>query len=767
MNNNNGRKGRKSSTGNKSTANGNIPLNKSPINIDGEFEKALQYHQSGQLHKAEELYNAIISVNPNHSDSLHLLGVIAFQTGKNVQAVNLIKKAIKYNPDNPVYYNNLGNVHRDCDNLKEANLSYQKALDIKPDYAEAHYNLGTLFKDQREWDNAMSSYRKALEIDPGLAEVYNNMGNVLKKQRKSIEAISCFQKAVEVRPNFTEAHNNMGNMLREQGKPDEAIACYQKALETKSNLAVVYNNMGNALKDKGMFTEAIDSFHKSQKIKPGLAESYNNLGNVYQEQGETKEAISCFQKALEIKPDSAEAFSGLFHQLQRVCDWQKREDMTPKLIDFTAKDIEKGIKTKEPPFAYLAREINLPGNYLVSRSWSHYISVIMSTLEIKFSFEGRSTRKSKIVIGYLSNDFQDHPISHLMLSMFGLHNKDEFEIVCYSYGDDDGSYYRERILQDCDKFVDIRNLDHVDSAKRIYEDRVDILVDLKGYTKGGRMEISALRPAPIQIRYLGLAGTTGSRFFDYILTDSIITPKSHAQYYSENFAYLPHCYQINDNTQAISNKDWKKADFGLPEDSFVFCSFNQGYKIGPEMFNTWMNILRQVPEGVLWLQRENEIVEKNLKREAEGRGVKPERLIFTERMPKDQHLGRLKLADMALDTQIVNGAATTSDALWAGVPVITLQGGSFASRMSSSILTALGMSELITQTLEEYESLVVGMACNHDKLKEIRRKISKNRLEGPLFDTPKFVRNLENAYKEMWKVFVAGERPRQIEITEC
>ena len=358
-------------------------------------------------------------------------------------------------------------------------------------------------------------------------------------------------------------------------------------------------------------------------------------------------------------------------------------------------------------------------------------------------------------------------MAYLMLSLFGLHNRDEFDIFCYSYGEDDGSYYRKRIERDCDKFVDIHNLSYADAAKRIYEGQVDILVDLKGYTAGSKMEICALRPAPVQVRYLGLAGTTGADFFDYIITDRIVTPEDHAQYYSENFVYMPHSYQVNDHNQPISNKDWKRADFGLPDDSFVFCSFNQGYKIDPILFDSWMKILRQVPEGVLWLQQQiNEKAEKNLRQEAEARGVRSSRLIFTKRLPKDEHMARLRLADLALDTRIVNGAATTSDALWVGVPVITLQGGHFASCMSSSILTAIGLSELITHSLVEYEALAVRLAQNRGELQTIRDSLAKNRLTEPLFDTPRFTRNLEKAYKEMWKLFLAGERPRQVEVAE-
>jgi len=830
----NKRKKRKPASVDKKSTKKNFSPNRSSTDTGSELTEAVQYHQSGQLHKAGNIYKKILEADPKHSDSLHLSGVIALQTGKYDIAVNLIQKAIQCNPGNPIYYNNLGTAFKDQGKLIEAISCFQKALEIRPNLAEAHYNLGTAFKDRGKLTEAVSYFQKALEIRPGYAEAYNNMGNVFKDRGELGKAISSFQKALEIRPDYAKACYNLGIAFKDQGKLAEAIASYEKAIQIKPDYAEVYNNLGTAFKDQGKLTEAISSYQKALEIRPGLAEAYYNLGIIYKDQGrladsisscqkaleikpdyaetynnmgtaftdqgklaeavscfkkalETKpdlaeayynlgtaftgqgkivEAISSYRKALEIKPDYAKAYSELFHQLQQTCAWQELEGMTAKLDDFTTKALDNGTRTPEPPFVSITRHTGLSRTLAIAKSWSDDIAGDATTRKTHFSFDGRRSGKTKITIGYLSNDFQNHAMSHLTLGLYGLHNREEFEIFCYSYGEDDGSCYRTRIRQDCDKFVDIRNLGHADAARCIYEDQVDILVDLKGYTRGCRIEISALRPAPVQVRYLGMPCSTGADFFDYFITDRIAMPEDHAKYYSENFVYMPHCYQINDHTQAISDKDWKKPDFGLPVDSFVFCSFNQGYKIEPVMFNTWMDILRQVPESVLWLQRGNEITENNLRLEAERRDVKPARLIFSEKLLKDLHLGRLKLVDLALDTRIVNGAITTSDALWAGVPVITLQGGNFASRLSSSILAAIGLPELTTKTLEEYESLAIDMARNPDKLQMLRQKTMKNRLVGPLFDTPGFTKNLEKAYKEMWKIFVAGERPRQIKMVK-
>ena len=347
-----------------------------------------------------------------------------------------------------------------------------------------------------------------------------------------------------------------------------------------------------------------------------------------------------------------------------------------------------------------------------------------------------------------------------------MHNRDIFKIFCYSYGKDDGSIYRQRIENDCDHFVDLIDQDYTQSYEIIKNDRIDILVDLIGYTRGHRIGICARRPAPIQVRYLGFPGTTGASFFDYLITDRIMTPPDQANNFSEHFVYMPHCYQINDFKQPIADRHWNKRDMGLPEDCFVFCSFNQAYKIEERMFDCWMRILNRVPNSVLWLLPGNEMAERNLEKEAKACGISPERLIFAHTLPKPEHLARLRLADLALDTRLVSGHITTSDALWAGVPVITLMGKHFISRAPSSILTAIGLSDLITHSLDEYEAIAVKLARTPALLKVITQKLEINRKTKPLFDTPRFVANLEKAYQTMWERLQSGARPEQIEVRE-
>ncbi len=479
------------------------------------------------------------------------------------------------------------------------------------------------------------------------------------------------------------------------------------------------------------------------------------------------EAVACYRKALEINPHYISAYGNFVPCLKQICAWKELEYLESRLDELTTETLNNKERAAETPFVNLMRCEDISRNFEVARSWSQKKR---EKIRIEKS-ENRSriaeSRREKIRIGYLSNDFRDHPVAHLITGLFKQHKRQQFEIFCYSYGKDDKSEYRKEIQTNCDKFADIQYLSDADAAKQIINDQINILIDLTGYTTDNRMEICVYRPAPVQVNYLGFPGTTGSDFFDYIITDRIVTPEEHSLFYSEKFVFMPHCYMVNDNTQEISDKKLLKKDFDLPDDCFVFCSFNQNYKIEPVMFDVWMQILRNVPKSILWLSSGNETAEKNLKHEASARNISNERLIFAKRIQsKAEHFARLKLADIVLDTRIYNGHTTTCDALWAGVPVITLQGKHFASRVSSSILTAAGIPELITYSLDEYKDLAVKFGNNSEKLQAIRQNLEKNRLICPLFDTRRFTKNLENAYKAIWNIFLSGKTPQQINVTE-
>lgn len=635
-----------------------------------------------------------------------------------------------------------------------------------PNHSSVLYFLASIAHQRGQNEAAADLIRRALRNNPRNPVYHNDLAVALQHLGKFTEAIQCYQQALRLNPNLPRAYYNIGLINFTLGKYGEAIGSYREALQQEPNLLEAHINLGVALSSQKRLNEAVSCYMKAIELDPGYAKAYYNLGVAFHDQGNLDGAVSCHRKALELERDCPGAHSYLVWELRQSCAWEELDGLTEQLEKINQRTLDEDKKASETPFMNVTRSSDLSSNLRLAKPWSTDVAASVSVSNAGFTFDKRRNRKAKITVGYLSSDFRDHATAHLMLGLFRIHDRRFFRIHCYSYGQDDASRYRRQIERECDQFVDLTEVSYLDSATRIYEDEVDILVDLKGYTEGNRLGICALRPAPIQVTYLGFPGTTGADFFDYIITDRTVTPEDHARYYSENFVYLPDCYQINDDTQVISDKRWDRANLGLLEKGFIFSSFNQGYKIEAALFATWMSILRQVPDSVLWLQPGNEIAETNLKRRAIAQGIDSKRLVFGTRLPKQEHLSRLKLSDLVLDTCVCNGHTTTSDALWAGVPVITVQGSHFASRVSSSILKAIGLPELITHGLEEYENLAVRLANNPDQLQGIRKKLESNRLVEPLFDTPRFARNLENAYQEMWEVFLNEGQPRQIRVLE-
>jgi protein O-GlcNAc transferase len=551
------------------------------------------------------------------------------------------------------------------------------------------------------------------------------------------------------------------------GSFSKAIDCYRNALQISPQNAVAYLNLGITYVEVDHAADAIECFQKAAQLNPQFAAAHNYMGVVLAEEGRRDEAIDCFQKAIAINPDYTEAYSYLIHQLQHTCNWNLLLRFSEKLGRLITRAMDKGQSIMEPPFVCMARCSDPAINLTIAKAWSRKTLQPLLNAPPLFAFESRRQKKPKLTIGYLSCDFHDHATAHLMRSLFGRHDREKFEVHCYSYGPDDNSQYRKQIIKESDQFIDIRGHSHIDAARRIYDQGVDILVDLKGHTRGARLGILACRPAPVQVHYLGYPGTTGADFIDYLITDRIVSPEDHVAYYSEKLVYFPHCYQVNDDQQEIASQNLTRKELGLPDKGFVFSSFNLPYKIDPVIFDSWMRILQQVPGSVLWLFDDDQNARRNLRTEAANRSVDPDRLVFAQKIEKAQHLSRLKWADLALDTRIVNGHTTTSDSLWAGVPVITIQGSHFASRVSSSLLHAVGLPELVTDSPAEYEKLAVQLALQPSRLNTLRRRLNINRLKKPLFDTACFVRNLELAYRQMWRIFSEGRAPTQIEVVEA
>jgi predicted O-linked N-acetylglucosamine transferase (SPINDLY family) len=430
--------------------------------------------------------------------------------------------------------------------------------------------------------------------------------------------------------------------------------------------------------------------------------------------------------------------------------------------------VSSGKATPVIPFYTLTIPWSAEQQLAVARSHSDAIARHAAPLRQALGFQPLPpTPTERLRIGYLSCEFRDHAVSHLVQGIFGLHDRRAFEVFAYSFGPDDGSSYRQRISRDCDHFRDLRVVPLADSARRIHDDRLHILIDLQGHVGFSRLGLMALRPATIQVNYLGHPATIGADFIDYFIGDPITTPLERSADFREQLVLLPHCYLATDNSQPVSESAGTRAEHGLPESGIVFCAFNNSYKIEPEVFGVWMRILKAVPGSVLWLSPAAAPIEQNLRREAEARQVPAVRLIFARRMPrKADHLARHRLADLFLDTGIYNGHTTACDALWAGLPVLTTPGGTFPSRVGASLLTAIGLPELIAPDRQSYEELAVHLATHPAALKEVRQTLAAHRTARPLFDAPRLVRNLEKAYRAMWETYAAGRPPQAIVVTD-
>jgi protein O-GlcNAc transferase len=573
--------------------------------------------------------------------------------------------------------------------------------------------------------------------------------------------------AQAVRPNDADLWTLMAMCLARLGDLDGAIAAYQRSLALKPGNTAALNNMANALSARGSVYPAVGALRQAIEIDPKDPVLYHSLANALFKIDKLDACIANYEKALELKPDFTDSLGSLLHTCYHACRWERLDELNEKANELIRTRTASEGLIVEMPLANVTRCDDLAINRMVAVAECQRIKERAAGLNVRFSHaERRERERSRITIGYLSNAFRQHPTAYLMWRLFELHDRSRFAIHAYSTGSDDKSEARRHIEETVERFVDIRSMETAQAAQVIHDNEVDVLVDLDGHIQGERLEIAATRPAPVTASYLGFPGTTGADFIDYIITDKIVSPPEHAPWYTETFAYLPHTYQCNDRSQAVSSRVFSRGELGLPDNGFVLCSLNQAYKIEPVMFDVWMRLLKALPDSVLWLWRNNPVVDRNLRREAESRGVSAERLVFAEKLPRDEHLARLHLADLALDTRIYNGHTTTSDTLWAGVPVVTLQGRHFASRVSASLLTAIGLPELITRSLEDYEALVLRLARNREELEALRDKLSRNRSTEPLFDTPRLVRNLERAYEEMVRIWRAGEEPRQIEVTE-
>ena len=787
------------------------------------LQQAIQAFQGGNFDSADLILKRVLQVDSKNLQALHVLGLIKASQANYKEAAEYLARAARLHPNDASIQYNLAKALTDSGNDKEALIHHKKAVSLDPNNPEAWLNYGkTLFDinqheealkvfDQalnlnlsfysailnkgltlhelRRYDEAIAHYDKALGLNPGNAEVWFIKGVTLCELKRYEEAIENYDKALSLDPLYAEGWSNKGLTLYELRRYDEAIAHYDKALSL-SKFAGALSNKGITLNELKRYEEAIENYDKALSLDPLYAEGWSNKGLTLHELRRYDEAIDHYDKALSLNPtyvkgwvnkaeslnclkkhsDSAKCYlkaleleghnsnsyllGKAHHQKMLECDWSNYEKSINEIFYL----VNEGRKGTEPfGFQGIASS-----EELLRKSAEIYSNDNFPPLGNLSKFS--QYKHHKIRIGYLCGEFRNQATSILMTRTWELHDKSKFEIFAFDNGWDDESEYRQRIIGAFSNIFDVSRLSDLDAAKLIQHNEIDVLVNLNGFFGRHRQGVFSYKPAPIQVNYLGFPGTIGVEYIDYIIADPVVIPEGSQKYYVEKVVYLPNSYQANDDQRKISDTQFSRVQLGLPEDAFVFACFNNNYKITPSIFDSWSRILKNVQGSVLWLLEDNPGAKENLIKEAFARGIDASRLVFAERLPIEKHLARHDSADLFLDTLPYNAHTTCSDAIWAGLPVLTMKGHTFPGRVSSSLISAMGVSELITHTQEEYEALAIALANSPEKLAKIKLKLASNRVTAPLFNTPLFAKNLEAAYIKMHERYLAYLHPDHISI---
>ncbi len=664
---------------------------------------------------------------------------------------------------NPRYFNalfNRGNALGVLQRHEEALASYDQALSLNPGNTEALNNRGATLLDLRRYEEALASCDRALALQPAFAAALNSRGNALLKLSQPAQALASYERALALDADYLEAHANRGDALRELKRPGEALASYDLALARGTrqdharahgfDFASVMLNRGNVLRDLGRNDDALASFDAALSLKPDYAEALYNRGAVLSDLKRHDEAAGAYTRLLEIAPEHEYAAGRLLWVNLQCCDWTGCAQAVEHMVAAVAQG-----KRVDAPFAFLSVTHSAATQLQCARIYAgdKYPATPAS--------RWRAARQphERIRVAYVSADFREHPVTFLTAGLFEKHDRARFETIAIALRPAGQGEMGQRVQAAFERFVDVSEKSDGEAIAVMRELEVDIAVDLSGYTGDCRTAIFVGRCAPLQVNYLGFPATMGVEYMDYIIADEFVIPRESQVHYAEQVVYLPDTFQANDDRRRIGAAVPARQAVGLPDSGFVFCSFNNNYKINPATFDAWMRVLHAAPGSVLWMFAGTAQVQRNLQAEAARRGIAPSRLVFAQGLAYADHLARLRLADLFLDTLPFNAGTTASDALWAGIPVLTCAGHAFAARMAGSLLRAAGLPELIARDPDEYESMAIRLATDALLLPDLRARLARNRTTCPLFDTDRFRRHIESAYVTMSDRYQRGEPP--------
>ena len=790
---------------------------------DARLGEAYALHQAGRFAEAAAAYGKILDDNPKHFDALLFLGLVHLQNGHVREADRVLGNAVALNPNSFAALSAHAAALQQMERREQAIALLDRVLALQADHAPTWNNRGNMLLESGRVADAVQSYDRSLALDPGYAEAWHNRAVAQMAVANYCAAEADLDRALLLKPEYAEALEHRGLALALQGRHGEALKDFDAALKLQPSEFALLCRRADTLVALQNHAEALPSYNKALTISPDNLEALNGRGVLLHHLQRYEDAVNDFDRALSIRKDDAAAWQGrgsalarLNHEEEALASFDEALRLAPRdtVSLYNRASLLSHMKRYEEASRDTEALLAIDPNYPLARGLSMHVRLhmcdwrgldearrdiaaalsagqraihpfghlaISDSLTEQLScarilareshpascaplWRGEHYRHEKIRVAYLSGDFFAHAIPFLIAGVFEHHDRKRFETFGISYAPDDHSETRARLERAFTRFIDVRKANDAAVAAMLREMEVDIAVDLKGYTGGARSGILKHRPAPVQVHYLGYPGTMGADDIDYLIADPIVIPEEHRAFYAEHIVQLPDTYQCNDSRRRIGARSFTRAEAGLPQNAFVFCCFNGNHKIMPETFSIWMGILSKIVGSVLWLLEEHPCAVVNLRSEAQARGIAAERLVFAKRMPLEDHLARLKLADLVLDTLPYGAHTTASDALWAGVPVLTRLGKTFAGRVAASLLKAIGMPELITQSPEQYELLACELARNPVLLAEIKTKLANNRETMPLFDTARITRNLEAAYSEMCARHRRGERPQSFTI---
>lgn len=793
------------------------------------MERARSLIRGGRLDEAQRVLDGLLEQAPTLAEAHHLKGALQYRLGLPAEAVQSFGRAIGLQPDVAAYHTNLGLALQALGQHEQALSCHQQAIALRPDYAEGYNNCGTVLYGLERWEEALATYAEALRLKPGLADALNNRGNVLARLGRHEEAAQSYADAIKAAPLSASAYFNQGVLCRrlgdlskclaslrqavqldpqhayawhelaqaqvEEGRLDEALIHQERALALRPNDAGLYNGLGAVRHARRQLHEAWAAFDQALRLDPRHAPAHSNKGVTLKELGRWQDALASFDAALAVQPASVDALLSRGHVLRdlgaheqalesftrahalapdhewlegtvvhakaQLCDWTDWEGKVQHLLAGVAEG-----RCVSPPFPVLAVTDDPQLQLKVARTYVERKYGSRHAAEWAASAPDHTRRAGRLRIGYFSADFHDHATMRLMAQLFECHDRARFEVYAFSFGPHSDDAMRRRLIAAVDHFVDVRYEDDAAVVQRCREAEIDIAIDLKGHTREARFGIFGRRCAPVQISYLGYPGTSGSPALDYLVADSFLIPQESRTSYSERIIFMPGCYQVNDAKLVVPSSSLHRPAYGLPPEAFVFCCFNNSYKILPEMLDVWVRILTRVDGSVLWLLEDNPSASQKLRQAARERGLEPSRLIFAPRVPTPEHLARHRMADLFLDTFPCAAHTTASDALRAGLPVLALVGRSFASRVSGSLLGALGLDDLVTHSCEQYERTAARLALDRGHLAALRQRLARELERNSLFDARAFTSSLESALEQVHLRHLAGHPPADFVVGE-